>query len=451
MMKKQKISTVYLIGIGGIGMSALARYYRQQGKEVSGYDKTRTSLTSQLEQEGMNIHYRDDPAYIPCDANLVIYTPAIPDSNMELTYCREVDFNIKKRAEVLGMIAEDHETIAVAGTHGKTTISSMITHIMQHAKFPVTAFIGGMMSNYDTNFINNENSRFLIAEADEYDRSFHKLHPKIAVISTLAADHLDIYGSVEQLRDSFTKFISQIKPGGSLIIHEDVAKQIPAPAGAIIYGKNQDADLRIGNTGVSEQYFYFDLHLKSNEKSRITMQVPGQHNIENAVAAAAVCIQAGLSLKEIKAGLETYKGVKRRFEFIIQEEDLVFIDDYAHHPEEITACISTARAIYPEKKITAVFQAHLYSRTRDLAKEFAASLDLFDEVVLLEIYPAREVPIEGVNADLLLSKMNISNKRISTKEDLPEVIKKLKPEVLITMGAGDIEQMVLALKQALKS
>jgi UDP-N-acetylmuramate--alanine ligase len=451
MIKKQKISTVYLLGIGGIGMSALARYYRQQGKEVSGYDKTRTSLTRQLEQEGMNIHYRDDPAYIPCDANLVIYTPAIPDSNRELSYCREVDFNIKKRAEVLGMIAEDYETIAVAGTHGKTTISSMITHIMQHAKFPVTAFIGGIMSNYDTNFINNENSRFLIAEADEYDRSFHMLHPKIAVISTLAADHLDIYGSVEQLRESFTKFVSQIKPVGWLIIHEDAAKQIPAPAEAIIYGKSQDADLRISNADVSEHNYYFDLHQKSNEKTRITMQVPGQHNIENAVAAAAVCIQAGLSMKEIKRGLETYKGVKRRFEFIIQEEDLVFINDYAHHPEEITACISTARAIYPGKKITAVFQAHLYSRTRDLADEFAASLDLFDEVVLLDIYPAREAPIEGVNAELLLSKMNISNKRISTKEDLPDVIKKLKPEVLITMGAGDIEQLVLPIKQALKS
>ncbi len=451
MMEKQKISTVYLIGIGGIGMSALARYYRRLGKEVSGYDKTRTSLTRQMEQEGMNIHYRDDPAYIPCDANLVIYTPAIPDTNMELRYCRDLDFNIKKRAEVLGMIAEDHETIAVAGTHGKTTISSMITHIMQDAKFPVTAFIGGMMNNYDTNFIKNENSRLLIAEADEYDRSFHKLHPKIAVISTLAADHLDIYGSLEQLRDSFTKFVSQIKPGGSLIIHEDVKKQIPVPEGAIIYGKSQDADLRIGNAGVSEKHFYFDLHLKSNEKTRISLQVPGQHNIENAVAAAAVCLQAGLSMQEIKEGLETYKGVKRRFEFIIQEEGLVFIDDYAHHPEEITACISTARTIYPGKKITAVFQPHLYSRTRDLADEFAASLDLFDEVILLDIYPAREAPIEGVNAALLLSKMNISNKQISTKEDLTDVIKKLKPEVLISMGAGDIEQMVNPIKQALKS
>ncbi len=446
-MKDLQTNTIYMLGIGGIGMSALARYFRQQGKEVSGYDRTSTPLTQQLEAEGMNIHYSDDPAYIPCDADLVIYTPAVPESNRELNYCRDMEFNIRKRAEVLGMIAKGHDTIAIAGTHGKTSISSMLAHIMHVSKHPVTAFIGGIMNNYDTNMLRTHESKYLIAEADEYDRSFLNLHPKIAVISTLAADHLDIYGSLENMKASFSKFIGQTDTDGRVIIHESVAGQIKTPANTIIYGMGQDATLRIQNVRVYDHHFHFDL-VSEDGLITIRMGVPGMHNIENATAAAAVCLQIGLSLEEIKAGLETYKGVKRRFEFIL-EGDTIFIDDYAHHPDEIAACVDTAKKLYPDRKITGIFQPHLYSRTRDLADGFASALETLDEIILLDIYPAREEPIEGVDSQMLLAKIRNNNKSISSKSELPEMIKKKRPGVLLCMGAGDIDQLVGPIKEKL--
>lgn len=446
-MKDLQTNTIYMLGIGGIGMSALARYFRQQGKEVSGYDRTSTPLTQQLEAEGMNIHYSDDPAYIPCDAGIVIYTPAVPESNRELSYCRDMEFNIRKRAEVLGMIAKGHDTIAIAGTHGKTSISSMLAHIMHVSKHPVTAFIGGIMNNYDTNMLHTHESKYLIAEADEYDRSFLNLHPKIAVISTLAADHLDIYGSLENMKASFSKFIGQTDTDGRVIIHESVAGQIETPANTIIYGTGQDATLRIHNVRVDDHHFHFDL---VSEEGMITirMGVPGMHNIENATAAAAVCLQIGLNMEEIKAGLETYKGVKRRFEFILEGET-IFIDDYAHHPDEIAACVDTAKKLYPDKKITGIFQPHLYSRTRDFADGFASALETLDEIILLDIYPAREEPIKGVNSQMLLAKIRNNNKSISSKSELPEMIKKKRPGVLLSMGAGDIDQLVGPIKEKL--
>jgi UDP-N-acetylmuramate--alanine ligase len=448
MNKELMTNTIYMLGIGGIGMSALARYFRQEGKEVSGYDRMPTALTKQLESEGMNIHYKDDPAYIPCDAGLVIYTPAIPDSNRELSYCREVKFNIKKRAEVLGMIAEDFNTIAIAGTHGKTTISSMIAHIMQHSSLPVTAFIGGVMNNYRSNLIRTENSKYLLVEADEYDRSFLRLHPAIAVISAISADHLDIYGSLDNLKDTFSTFISQIDPGGVLIAHESLQAQLPIPKNTIIYGKSASANLRPENIRVEDHHFHFELK-HNNETISICMQVPGLHNIENATAAAAVCLQAGMGLSAIRKGLETYKGVARRFEFIIREEDLVFVDDYAHHPEEITACVNTAKELYPGKKVTGIFQPHLFSRTRDFADAFAESLEPLDEIILLDIYPAREEPIKGVDAAMLLEKIRNVNKSIIIREDLAEAIRVKSPEVLLTMGAGDIDKLVPEIKHKL--
>jgi UDP-N-acetylmuramate--alanine ligase len=444
-----KTNTIYMLGIGGIGMSALARYFRRQGKEVSGYDHAETPLTRQLETEGMNIHYRDDPAYIPCDAGLVIYTPAIPSTNRELTYCKEVDFVVRKRAEVLGMIAEDMDTIAVAGTHGKTTISSMIAHILHSSGMPITGFIGGIMNNYESNLLDDPGSRYLVAEADEYDRSFHYLQPWIAVVSAVSADHLDIYGSEEALIHSFSGFIERIRAGGTLVVHESVKHMFSLPPGTIVYGHGPEAHLRITNVRVEEHRYHFDLSDGHNTTS-ISMLVPGVHNIENATAAAAACLRAGLGMEDIKNGLETFRGVKRRFEYIIDEDDLVFIDDYAHHPEEITACISTARTLYPGKKITGVFQPHLYSRTRDLADAFASSLGQLDEVILLDIYPAREEPIAGVDAQMLADRIGISRKTVSTKKDLAGEILNRRPEVLITMGAGDIDQLIGIIKDKLK-
>ena len=448
MRQELQTNTIYLIGIGGIGMSALARYFRQQNKEVSGFDRTSTPLTRLMETEGMNIHYTDDPAYVPCDVGLVIYTPAIPSNNMELEYVREIDVKVAKRAEVLGMIAEGYQTIAVAGTHGKTTISSMIAHTMHNNKKSVTALIGGVMSNYNTNMIYHDQSEFLVAEADEYDRSFLKIHPKLAIISTLAADHLDIYGSLEEMEKSFAEFAGQVDKDGLVIVHESVIDRISISDNNFVYGYGPEADLRIANIRIIDHKYYFELHTDSDQTD-ICMQVPGIHNLENAAAAAASCLWAGMDLQQIKEGLESYRGVKRRFEYILNDQGSVFIDDYAHHPEEIAACIKTARALYPEEKITGIFQPHLYSRTRDFADDFAASLSSLDEVILLDIYPAREEPIDGIDSKLILDKIEHDNKCIANKEDLLNIIKDKDPAVMITLGAGDIDQLIEPIKELL--
>ena len=446
-MKGLETNTIYLIGIGGIGMSALARYFKQMGKEVSGYDRMPTPLSRELEKEGINIHYKDDPAYIPCDAGMVIYTPAIPKSNMELAYCRELKFNIRKRAEVLGMIADGFDTIAIAGTHGKTSISSMTAHIFRYSDHAITALIGGIMNNYETNMLRAGKSMFLIAEADEYDRSFLNLHPKITVVSTLAADHLDIYGSLENMKESFSQFIGQTKPDGTVILHESIKDQIRTPLNTIVYGSGADADIKITNVEISDHQYCFDLN-SGGKGINIRMLVPGMHNIENATAAASVCLQAGLKMDEIKAGLESYTGVKRRFEYILQG-DVIFIDDYAHHPDEIAACIDTARKLYPDNKLTGVFQPHLYTRTRDFADGFAAALGALDEVILLDIYPAREEAIEGVDSAMLLKKIHHGNKQLCNMDDLPMLLSKNKPEVLLTMGAGNIDQIIIPIREML--
>ena len=441
-------NTIYLIGIGGIGMSALARYFRAQGKEVSGYDRISTTLTKQLESEGMNIHYEDDPAYVPCDVGLVIYTPAITENNRELAYCREISVPVKKRAEVLEMIAEAHKTIAIAGTHGKTTISSMVAHIMHSQSRPVNAFIGGIMSNYDSNMLRAENSELVLAEADEYDRSFLKLNPYIAVVSAIAADHLDIYGSEKELRSTFAEFLKKLDPKGKAIIHQEVAKQIPVPKNSITYGLGETAELRIEHVKVINHHFTFEFCYKDT-RTKIKMLVPGLHNIENAAAASAVCLELGMSHDEVRSGLESYTGVKRRFEYLLQQEDIVYIDDYAHHPDEITACIDTARSLYPDKKITGVFQPHLYSRTRDFADAFAESLEKLDELILLDIYPAREEPIAGVDAKLIFNKVKIRAKKICSKETVIQELSKSSNEVVLSMGAGDIDQLIEPIKNVL--
>lgn len=441
-------NTIYLIGIGGIGMSALARYFRQQGKEVSGYDRYSTPLTRKLENEGMNIHYNDDPAYVPCDVGLVIYTPAIPENNKELNYCREIDVPVKKRSEVLEMIAGEHKTLAVAGTHGKTTISSMVAHILHHNHIPVNAFIGGIMSNYDTNMIRSEESELVLAEADEYDRSFLRLQPFIAVVSAIAPDHLDIYGSQQELESSFSEFLGKLEPDGKAIIHQDVASKIPVPGNSIIYGTDETAELRIENVTVADHQFTFEMCNKT-DRIEIKMLVPGLHNIENACAASAVCLELGLSMQLVKEGLESYTGVRRRFEYIIRQQDLVYVDDYAHHPDEIAACISTVKALYPEKKITGIFQPHLYSRTRDFFEGFARSLENLDELILLDIYPAREEPIAGVSSDIIYDRINATDKKMCKKEELLQLMEEGNREIIVSMGAGDIDQLVEPIKEIL--
>ncbi len=448
MNKVLQTNTIYLVGIGGIGMSALARYFRRQGKEVSGYDRSRNALTAQLETEGMNVHYTDDPAFVPCDTGLVIYTPAIPVTNRQLRYCRDVGMKIYKRAEVLGMIAEEFRTLAVAGTHGKTTISSMIAHIMHSTGHPVTAFIGGIMSNYDSNMIDDKGSAYLVAEADEYDRSFLLLEPEVAVISRIAADHLDIYGSLDQMSDSYSAYVSRIRAGGLLIAHESVDGQITLPSSTMLYGTGARADIRIMNLRVEDHRYHFELETPKGT-ARIAMQVPGRHNAENAAAATGVCLHAGLDLTEIESGLASYTGVKRRFEYIVNTEDLVYIDDYAHHPEEIEALLRTVRELYPGSAVTGIFQPHLYSRTRDFADAFARSLETLDEVVLMDIYPAREEPIEGVDAMMLLEKIGHRNKKILSREDVAQFAGNKKKGVLLTIGAGDIDQLVEPIKKIL--
>ena len=448
MNKALQTHTIYLIGIGGIGMSALARYFRRQGKEVSGYDRTRSALTAKLETEGMNVHYTDEAAFVPCDAGLVIYTPAVPASNRQLAYCRDVDVKVYKRAEVLGMIAEGFKTLAVAGTHGKTTISSMIAHIMHSTGHPVTAFIGGIMNNYDSNLIDDEGSAYLVAEADEYDRSFLLLSPYIAVISRIAPDHLDIYGSMQHMSDSFSRFVSQLEDDGLLVAHESVDGQIPLPGSAMLYGSGEKASLRIKNIRVEDHHYHFGLQTPEGTID-IGMQIPGRHNIENAAAAAGVCLRCGLSLEEIRQGLATFRGVKRRFEYVVKEKDIVYIDDYAHHPEEIEALLRTVKELYPGEKVTGIFQPHLYSRTRDFAEEFARSLEALDEILLLDIYPAREEPIEGVDAEMLLNKINRPDKKLVSKEDMLEIVKKMQKGVLLTIGAGDIDLLVQPIKKIL--
>lgn len=447
MTKELQTHTVYLIGIGGIGMSALARYFRKQGKEVSGYDRNPGPLTWQLEAEGIPVHYTDDPAYIPCDAGLVIYTPAIPDDNKELRYCREAGMCIRKRAEVLGMIASEYRCIAVGGTHGKTSISSMIAHIFKHSDHPVTALIGGVMSNYGTNMLIDKQSTYLVAEADEYDRSFLQLKPYLAVVSALAADHLDIYGSEEEMNTSFSDFIGQTHPEGSVLLHESIAGKLKTPENTEYYGKQNNAFVRIASVDIREHQFVARL-ISSDADMEIRMGVPGMHNVENAAAAVAVCLKCGIASKEIIAGLESYRGVKRRYEILLEGER-TYIDDYAHHPEEITACINTTKSLYPERRLTGIFQPHLYSRTRDLADAFARALEALDEVILLEIYPAREKPIKGVDSRMLLDKIKLKEKTICSKEELPEMIRRKKPELLLSMGAGDIDRLVDAIKKSM--
>ena len=449
-MDLKNIHIIYFIGIGGIGMSSLARYFNARGIEIHGYDRISTSLTEELASEGICIHFKEDTTAIPENVDLVIYTPAIPEDHKELLYLKSKNIPVKKRSEILGLLTKDKYTVAVAGTHGKTTISSIITHILNHSGVKTNSFIGGFMKNYNSNFIGYNDAEIFIVEADEFDRSFLTLHPDIAVISSIDTDHLDIYGSRENLKKSFETFATQIKDAGELIINNKLTGYFKNDVTIITYVADGIADYFAEGVQVVNNMFEYNIHTPDGIIRNIHFRIPGRHNIENALAGVAVCVELGIEYDEIRAGLETYMGVTRRFDIRYSNGNTIYIDDYAHHPIEISSCINAVKEMYPKKKITGVFQPHLYSRTRDLADEFARSLDQLDEVILLDIYPAREKPLKGINSDMLLKKIRIPEKMLCSKDDLLPEIEKRDIQVLLTLGAGDIDQLAEPIENLLK-
>ncbi|MGZ3766676.1 MAG: UDP-N-acetylmuramate--L-alanine ligase [Mucilaginibacter sp.] len=450
-MELQNIKRVYLIGIGGIGMSGLARYFAHLGCVVCGYDKTATDLTNDLHNEGIRAIFDDREDWIPLsfqtpdECTLVIYTPAIPKDSAILNFFRRKGFELFKRSQVLGLISKSMFTIAVAGTHGKTTTSCLVAHILKDSGKDCSAFLGGIASNYGSNVLFGNND-IVVVEADEYDRSFLTLYPDIAIITSMDADHLDIYGDHSQLTDSFKKFASQIKENGTLIFHED----LPLTSG-VTYSAHGHADAKATNVRIEDGDFYFDFKNETTSINDIKLGIAGLHNVENATAAIEAALRVGVEPGLIKNALGSFKGVKRRFEYIVKNEDHIYIDDYAHHPEELRAAITSVKKLYPHKKLTTIFQPHLYTRTRDFADGFAEVLDMTDELIMLDIYPARELPIEGVDADLILSRMKLLNKRKCGKQEAVDLVRIEKPELLLTVGAGDIDQLVGPLKNALEN
>ena len=429
-------------------MSALARYYRSIGKNVAGYDKTATPLTSQLSEMGIAIHYTDNPEEVGTEFldnlhTLVVFTPAVPADHKELTYFRANDFEVKKRSEVLGMITRDTFCFAVAGTHGKTTTSSILAHLLKETGTPLSAFLGGISEDFNSNFL-FEGEAFSVVEADEFDRSFLHLSPNVACITSMDADHLDIYGDKSELIKSFIAFAKKLKPGGKLFVRQGL------PIKGITYGIEDDSDYCIRNIKIEHGTYIFDLGTPDTTFEGVRFNKPGRHNLLNGLVAFAMAIQAGSPPYRLAEALETFKGVERRFSYKIKEKDFVFIDDYAHHPTEINAVFDAISEMHPDKKVLAVFQPHLFSRTRDFGDDFARSLAKFDGVLLLEIYPAREEPIAGVNSEWLLKKIDNPNKKLIGKKDLVVAIQQQKPEVLVTMGAGDIGLEIANLKRELE-
>ncbi|MGC1243251.1 MAG: UDP-N-acetylmuramate--L-alanine ligase [Chryseosolibacter sp.] len=459
-MKLAQYENIYFLGIGGIGMSALARWFMKNGVNVSGYDRTATTLTSDLQKEGMKVHFDDAVESIPKevlenkDKTLVIFTPAIPKDHREHAFLKEKNYTIMKRSEVLGLISRDYVTVAVAGTHGKTTTSSMVAHLLKTANKNMVAFLGGITTNYASNLVMNgpvSGDTIAVAEADEFDRSFLRLFPKIAIVTSADADHLDIYGDHESLITSFRDFIKQIDKGGQLIIHESIAEQLAAGIDHVqknIYSMSR-GQFFAGSITARSGFFEFDLQ-GFGKVEHIRLGVPGFHNIENAVAASIAAWHCGVDLPTIKKGLESFTGVKRRFEFVIRHERLIFVDDYAHHPTEIEAFLRSMKSMYPRKKLTVIFQPHLYTRTRDFAEGFSRSLSLADEVLLMDIYPARELPIPGVDADMLFKDITSPVKIRCSKSDLMEKLEKMDIELLATVGAGDIDTFVEPIQKMLK-
>lgn len=460
MINLDKIKTIFFIGIGGIGMSALARYFNARGVSVIGYDKTETALTKQLVIEGIKIHYEDDAKHIPNNIELVIYTPAIPKNNSQLNYFSHNNFIIKKRSEILEILSENKFTIAVGGSHGKTTVSSMIAHILIQSGIECTAFLGGLTKNYQSNYLdskiifperNNDESKqeVFVIEADEYDRSFLKLKPNIAVITAVDTDHLDIYGTKENIEEAFIQFTEKIKTNGVVVANEHVTI-IPKIHKPITTYGTINADYNLKNIVSQNGELSFDIISKNGSNNILEIKLPmgGSHNAENAVAASVVAMMLNIEQAKIKNAIGSFEGIKRRFEFIIKSSEIIFIDDYAHHPEEINRFLQSVREQFINKKITAIFQPHLFSRTNDLQSEFASALSLADEVILLDIYPARELPMEGVTSELIFNKITQENKVLLLKNELINFLRNnTKPEILCTIGAGDIDKLVEPIKE----
>lgn len=457
----ESIREVYFIGIGGIGMSALARFFQSKGVKVSGYDKTPTPLTKELEASGIAIHYEENLSLVNENADLVVYTPAIPAGNKELLYYREKGTKIVKRSDVLQLISESSFNICIAGTHGKTTITTMVAHLLRDTGFGCNAFLGGIAVNYGTNFWSDPKNVCVI-EADEYDRSFLKLSPDIAIITAMDADHLDIYGTADAVEQAFIDFSERIKPGGLLFRQFGLKRGKELARGLTdtryTYSlQNENADVYGENIKLDNGGYDFDVVMKDNRIDNVRLNMGGMHNVENAIAAIAVASSLGIENDKIRSAVESFRGVKRRFEYIIRNRKLVFVDDYAHHPEELRALINGARTLFRQRKCTIIFQPHLYTRTRDFADGFAEVLDLADEVILLPIYPARELPIEGVTSQMILDKTKNENKRVMEKQQLLDWIKNdYKKEIndefgnlLITAGAGDIDTLLMPIKDLL--
>ena len=455
-MTLENIKNIFFIGIGGIGMSALARYFLFQGKNVGGYDKTPSILTKELEKEGANIHYNDSLASIPAsfknkEETLIIYTPAISTDHKEFQYFQSNHFQIKKRAEVLGLITQSSKGLCIAGTHGKTTTSTMLAHILHQSHIDCNAFLGGISKNYNTNLLLSSTSQYSVIEADEYDRSFHWLTPYIAVITSAEPDHLDIYGSEACYMESFEKFTSLIQPNGTLLLREGLSIKPKVQKGVKVYTYSiNKGDYYAENILIENGEIIFDFITPNKRIREVKLGVPIAINIENSIAAMAVALLTGATQEEVKKGIESYKGVDRRFDFQIKSPNLVFLNDYAHHPAEVKQSIASIRQLYPEKKITGVFQPHLYSRTQSFYREFAKSLSLLDRVILLDIYPAREQPIMGVSSQLIYDELDSSvEKRLIKKDELLHIIEDESIEVLITLGAGDINTFVPFIKNIL--
>ncbi len=455
----QKITSVYFVGIGGIGMSALARYFRAKGKQVAGYDKTPSDLTTALTAEGIRIHYVDDVALIPkdckqVDSTLVVYTPAIPETHTELDFFKTNGFTSMKRARVLGEITRTERGLCVAGTHGKTTTSSMLAHLLKQSHVDCNAFLGGILKNYNSNLMLSDKSDLAVIEADEFDRSFHWLNPYMAVITAVDPDHLDIYGTPEAYRESFEHFTSLIRPDGCLVMKKGLPLQprLPDRAKFYTYSATEEADFFARNIRIGNGDILFDFITPDGCIPDVKLGVPVKVNIENGVAAMALAWLNGVAPEEIRSGMESFAGAERRFNFHLKKDDIVLLDDYAHHPAELKASIQSIKELYPNKKVTGIFQPHLYTRTRDFAADFAKSLSLLDELILLDIYPAREEPIPGVTSQIIFDQVTIPNKRMIRKEELLSLVQKeaASLEVVLMAGAGNIDRLVEPVKQILE-
>ena len=444
-MNLSNVHSVYFVGIGGIGMSALARYFIANGKLVAGYDKTPSEITDSLVALGAEVHFEDavkniPEAFLNPENTLVIYTPAIPKNHIEFNYFKNNKYHILKRSQILGLITENTFCLAVAGTHGKTTTTSILGHLLHECNVPLTAFLGGISENYNSNLILN-GTEVSVVEADEFDRSFLTLSPNFAGITSMDADHLDIYGDASELIKSFEDFSKRVKPNGKLFVKNGL------PIQGITYGNEDDSDYSAQNIKIENGTYVFDVKTPTTVLENLQFNLPGRHNLSNALMALAMAVEYGCPYRQLAKALASFKGVKRRFTYHIKTDNFVFIDDYAHHPEEINAVHQAVREMYPNKKVLAIFQPHLFSRTRDFIDDFAKSLSQFDEVLLLDIYPARELPMEGVTSTWLLSKITNKNKQLVTKEALLQKIHESDAQIMLTIGAGDIGEEVKHIKK----